>query len=129
MRYGRQITEEALEFVHVLKRSDNDLRKKILKLKKDEPVDEMRPKPRRRQKQAPEEVSIVGSTLRWPRSRHPPVGCRRKGTNVSAVGIELIEEALASQGLLHEEGLGMLVRIDLRLNYGNCSSRLAPTEA
>ena len=93
--------KEALEFVRVLKRSDNDLRKRILDIKKKDPLMDAAAAEKAAE-EAPEDVRISGRLY----GGHA-VAIRQlaveKGSNVSAVGIELIEEALASQGLVHEE--------------------------
>ena len=93
--------EEALEFVRVLNRSDNDLRKKILKIKKENPsmgADAAE----KAAEQAPDDVRVSGRLY-----GHYAVAIRQlaseKGSDVSTVGMDLIEEALDSQGLVHEE--------------------------
>ena len=92
---------EALEFVRVLKRSDNDLRTKILKIKKENPWMDAA-EAEQAAEQAPLDVQISGRLY----GGHADAIRRlavEKGTDVSTVGIELIQEALDDQGLVHEE--------------------------
>ena len=96
-----QNIQEALEFLDVLKPSDNDLRKKILKVKEENPtisaVDA-----RKVAEEVPSDVRILGRLY-----GAYAVAIRQlageKESNVSAVGIELIEEALDAQGLVVED--------------------------
>ena len=93
--------EEALEFVQVLKRSDNDLRKRILKVKKENPSMNAA-KAAEVAEQPPADVKISGRLY----GGHADAIRRlavEKGSDVSTVGIELIEEALDTQGLVPEE--------------------------
>ena len=93
--------EEALEFVQVLQRSDNDLRKKILQIKKDDPsIDAAAAE--KAAEQAPEEVRIVGRLYGGYASAINQLASE-KGTNVSTVGIDLMEEALDAQGRVPEK--------------------------
>ena len=93
--------EEALEFVQVLQRSDNDLRKKILQIKKENPsIDAVAAE--KAAEQAPDDVRIAGRLYGGYASAIKQLASD-KGTNVSTVGIDLIEEALDAQGLVPEK--------------------------
>ena len=93
--------EEALEFVRVLKRSDNDLRKRILKIKRDNPsIDAVAAE--KAAEKAPEDVRISGRLYGGYAAAIKHLASE-KGSDVSTVGMDLIEEALDAQGLLQEE--------------------------
>ena len=93
--------KEALEFVKVLQRSDNDLRKKILQVKKENPSIDATDAEKAAE-QAPEDVQIKGRLYGGHATAIKQLALE-KGANVSTVGMDLIEEALDSQGLVPDE--------------------------
>ncbi|MDE0395547.1 MAG: ParB/RepB/Spo0J family partition protein [Gammaproteobacteria bacterium] len=96
-----QDLEEALEFLDVLKRSDNDLRKKILKVKEQDPSLNANDAQIAAEK-VPDDVRISGRLYgAYADAIRQLAG--DKDSNVSAVGIELIEEALDAQGLVADD--------------------------
>ena len=94
-------TEEALEFVQVLKRSDNDLRKRILQIKKENPSIGAAAAEKAAE-QAPDDVRIAGRLYGGHAAAIKRLASE-KDTNVSTIGMDLIEEALDAQGLVPEE--------------------------
>ena len=93
--------EKALEFVHVLNRSDNDFRKKILKIKKTNPSMDAAAAEKAAE-QAPDDVRISGRLYGGHAAAIKQLASE-KGSDASTVGMDLIEEALDAQGLVHEE--------------------------
>ena len=93
--------KEALEFVQVLKRSDNDLRKRILKVKQQNPSMNAT-EAERAAEEPPDDVRISGRLYGGHADAIRQLAVE-KGSDVSTVGIELIEEALDTQGLVPEE--------------------------
>lgn len=93
--------EEALEFVKVLQRSDNDLRKRILQVKRENPSIDATAAEKAAEK-APEDVQISGRLYGGHAAAIRQLASE-KGTNVSTVGMDLIEEALNAQGLVLDE--------------------------
>ena len=93
--------KEALEFVHVLKRSDNDLRKKILKVKKENPSMNAA-EAEKAAEQAPDDVRISGRLYGGHADAIRQLALE-KGSDVSTVGMDLIEDALDEKGLVPED--------------------------
>ena len=92
---------EALKLIEVLKRSDNDLRKRILRKKRENP--EMDLATVQEEAEKPDETVKISGSLGGVYAS----GIRRlasdKGSNVSSVALDLIEEALDAQGYAEAE--------------------------
>ena len=93
--------KEALEFVRVLQRSDNDLRKRILQIKKQDPSIDAETAEEAAE-QAPDDVRISGRLYGGHAAAIKQLA-EDKGANVSTVGMDLIEESLQEQGLVPED--------------------------
>jgi ParB family chromosome partitioning protein len=92
--------DEAMKLLEVLKRSDNDLRKRILEVKKNNPTMDLNAVQAEAEK--PAETVNVRFTLQGGMASAIRKLASQKGSDTNTAAMDLVEDQLRAQGLLEE---------------------------